>query len=48
MLPCRPWMLGMWVGVRWHDSIDQATFRKATLVVLAVAGLNLVRRGVFG
>jgi len=43
-----PAMLGMWVGVRWHDSIDQATFRKATLVVLAVAGLNLVRRGVFG
>ena len=43
-----PAMLGMWVGVRWHDSIDQATFRKVTLAVLAVAGLNLVRRGVFG
>lgn len=43
-----PAMLGMWVGTRWHDNIDQDTFRKATLVVLAVAGLNLVRRGLFG
>ena len=43
-----PAMVGMWFGVRWHDNIDQATFRKATLVVLSVAGLNLVRRGLFG
>lgn len=43
-----PALVGMWIGMRWHDSIDQVTFRKATLLVLAVAGLNLVRRGVFG
>ena len=43
-----PALVGMWAGVRWHDRIDQATFKKATLVILAVAGLNLIRRGVFG
>jgi hypothetical protein len=31
-----------------QDRIDQATFRKVTLIVLVVAGLNLVRRGLFG
>jgi len=31
-----------------HDRIDQATFRKATLLVLMIAGANLLRRGVFG
>lgn len=41
-----PAMAGMWVGSRLHDRIDQATFRKATLLVLLIAGLNLVRRGV--
>ena len=37
-------LAGMWVGLRLHDRIDQATFRRATLVVLLVAGLNLLRR----
>ncbi|WP_425046621.1 sulfite exporter TauE/SafE family protein [Primorskyibacter sp. S87] len=36
---------GMWLGGRFHDRIDQQTFRRATLIVLTVAGLNLVRRG---
>lgn len=40
-----PAMLGMRIGMRLHDRIDQVTFRKATLVVLTVAGLNLLRRG---
>ena len=40
-----PAMAGMWVGSRLHDRIDQVTFRKATLFVLLIAGLNLVRRG---
>ncbi len=43
-----PAMLGMWVGLRVHDRLDQALFRKATLAVLVLAGLNLLRRGIFG
>ncbi|KAA9007087.1 sulfite exporter TauE/SafE family protein [Histidinibacterium aquaticum] len=43
-----PATLGMWVGFRIQDRIDQETFRKATLAVLLVAGLNLVRRGLMG
>lgn len=43
-----PAMLGLWVGFRLHDRIDQQGFRKLTLVVLLIAGLNLVRRGLTG
>lgn len=43
-----PALAGMWVGTKIQDRIDQATFRKATLAVLLIAGLNLVRRGLFG
>ena len=43
-----PAMAGMWIGGRFQDRIDQATFRRATLLVLFVAGLNLVRRGLLG
>ncbi|MCX8952886.1 sulfite exporter TauE/SafE family protein, partial [Ruegeria sp. NA] len=43
-----PAMLGMWVGLKLQDRIDQASFRKATLFVLLVAGLNLLRRGLMG
>ena len=39
-----PAMLGVQIGARLSDRIDQATFRRATLAVLLVAGLNLVRR----
>lgn len=46
MIP--PALLGMWLGLKVSDRIDQGTFRKATLVVLAVAGANLIRRGVMG
>lgn len=38
-------MLGLWVGFQIQDRIDQPTFRKATLVLLLLAGLNLIRRG---
>ena len=38
-------VVGMWIGGFFHDSIDQRVFRRATLVVLLVAGLNLIRRG---
>lgn len=43
-----PALSGMWLGFRIHDRIDQHTFRKATLAVLFVAGLNLIRKGVMG
>ncbi|QQA42310.1 sulfite exporter TauE/SafE family protein [Pelagovum pacificum] len=43
-----PAMVGMWIGLRLHDRVDQSVFRKVTLVVLVVAGLNLVRRGLLG
>lgn len=39
---------GMWLGFRLQDRIDQTTFRTATLIVLTVAGLNLLRRAVMG
>jgi uncharacterized membrane protein YfcA len=42
-----PAMAGMWAGGRLHDRIDQAAFKRATLVVLLLAGLNLLRRGLF-
>ncbi|QEE34470.1 sulfite exporter TauE/SafE family protein [Octadecabacter sp. SW4] len=40
--------IGMWIGLRLHNRIDQAAFRKATLLVLFIAGLNLIRRGLLG
>ncbi|MDU8911726.1 sulfite exporter TauE/SafE family protein [Aestuariicoccus sp. MJ-SS9] len=46
MIP--PAVLGMWIGGKIQDRIDHATFRKATLAVLLVGGLNLVRRAFLG
>ena len=40
-----PAMAGLLLGFKVHDRIDQATFRRATLLVLLIAGLNLIRRG---
>lgn len=40
-----PACLGMWLGTTVQDRIDQTAFRRATLVVLLIAGVNLVRRG---
>ena len=40
-----PALLGMVLGFWAHDRLDQEKFRKATLAVLVIAGLNLVRRG---
>lgn len=42
-----PAVLGMGMGARIADRIDQQAFRRATLIVLLVAGLNLVRRALF-
>lgn len=43
-----PAFLGMAVGYHLHDRMPQKTFKRATLVVLTVAGLNLIRRGLMG
>lgn len=43
-----PALLGQAVGMRVQDRMDQALFRRATLVVLVIAGLNLLRRGLVG
>lgn len=40
-----PALLGMSLGGRMQDRIDQQAFRRLTLVVLLVAGCNLLRRG---
>ncbi len=52
-LPLSLWMIvpaliGMWAGFQLHDRLDQEKFRRATLVVLMLAGLNLLRRGLLG
>ncbi|WP_299847017.1 sulfite exporter TauE/SafE family protein [uncultured Roseovarius sp.] len=41
-------VLGMAIGFRIQDRIDQSTFKKATLAVLLIGGLNLIRRGLAG
>ncbi|MFQ5623217.1 MAG: sulfite exporter TauE/SafE family protein [Paracoccaceae bacterium] len=43
-----PAVAGMAIGLYYHDRMDQVLFRKATLIVLAFAGLNLLRRGFIG
>jgi len=44
---CLPVILGMALGLRAQDRMDQALFRRITLIVLCLAGLNLLRRGLF-
>lgn len=41
-------MLGMWYGFRLQDRLDQKVFRRLTLIVLVIAGLNLLRKGLTG
>lgn len=43
-----PALVGMWIGFQIQDRMNQAAFRKATLVMLVLAGLNLLRKGFFG
>ena len=37
-------MIGMFIGYGIHDRLDQERFRRATLLVLVLTGLNLLRR----
>lgn len=39
-----PALAGMGLGVLLHDRMPQSTFRRAMLVVLSLAGMNLIRR----
>ncbi len=41
-------LVGMWIGQRVQDRLDQRRFRRAMLAVLLVAGANLIRRGIAG
>ncbi|MEL6648711.1 MAG: sulfite exporter TauE/SafE family protein, partial [Pseudomonadota bacterium] len=38
-------LVGMWIGFRIQDKLDQEKFRKLTLIVLVIAALNLLRKG---
>ncbi len=46
MLPAA--LIGMTIGFRLQDRMDAALFKKATLGVLVVAGVNLIRKGLLG
>ena len=39
-----PALAGMVIGLAIHDRLDAARFRRWTLIVLALTGLNLIRR----
>jgi len=41
-------LVGVWLGFRVQDRIPQGVFRTVTLVVLVLAGVNLLRRAVIG
>jgi uncharacterized protein len=43
-----PAVLGMALGGRLQDRLEAARFRRLTLVILTVAGLNLIRRALAG
>lgn len=43
-----PVVAGMALGLRLQDGMNQQVFRRVTLAVLVIAGLNLLRRGLFG
>lgn len=42
-----PALVGIWIGFRLHDRLDQKKFRRLTLVVLTIAGVNMLRKGLF-
>ncbi len=42
-----PALLGMWLGYKVQDRLDQDKFKRVILVVLIISGFNLLRRGLF-
>ncbi|MBF9034887.1 TSUP family transporter [Rhodobacterales bacterium HKCCE2091] len=43
-----PALIGQGIGMRASDRLNPELFRRVTLIVLIVSGLNLIRRGLFG
>ena len=43
-----PSAVGMWIGFKLQDRLDPLRFRRWTLILLAITGLNLVREAVMG
>lgn len=43
-----PAWIGMAIGYRAHDRMDQARFKRWTLILLALSALNLLQRGLLG
>ncbi|WP_371170333.1 sulfite exporter TauE/SafE family protein [Aliiroseovarius sp. 2305UL8-7] len=43
-----PALTGMFLGGLVNDKLPQSTFTRVTLIVLTVAGLNLIRKGLWG
>ena len=43
-----PALLGIAMGFAVQDRLSQEKFRRATLLVLVLGGLNLIRRGLTG
>lgn len=43
-----PATLGMWLGFKVQDKLDAQVFRKVTQVILFIAALNLIRKGLMG
>jgi len=43
-----PSLIGLGIGFALQDRLDQVRFKRLTLLVLVVAGANLLRRGFFG
>jgi len=41
-------LAGMWVGFQLLNKLDQQRFRQITLLVITIAGLNLLRKGLLG
>lgn len=43
-----PAMVGMWLGFKVQDRLNAEVFRKVTQVILFLAALNLIRKGILG
>jgi uncharacterized membrane protein YfcA len=48
VVSCAPNAVGLWLGVRLQDRIDQMLFQRLVVAVILVSGLSLVARGFWG
>jgi uncharacterized membrane protein YfcA len=48
LVSCVPNAVGLWLGVRLQDRIDQMLFRHLVVAVILASGLSLVTRGFWG